>query len=235
MVQALVLAPHHDDAEFGIGGYMNRMARGATESKERTIHVAVFCSSTYVAADSGKTIDWFRREAESEASFELYGPNLTYTFERTVKENEGYNTGFAKLVSSIERLIRVYTPTELFIPLKSFNQDHQVVHDAAIAATRHLNQPFLRQIWGMEYAGNYWPADSRPTAGICYLELAHEDMTKKVDALSKHKSQFNDDPFRNGPLTPAGAIQLANFRGMECGVPYAECVWLLREFYPLIK
>lgn len=234
MVQMLVLAPHHDDAEFGLGGYMNRVARGATDAKETTIHVAVFCHDDYICAETNALVEGKTREVETLNALRVFGSGVSSSFRRVMRENEGYNANFAALVTDIETLIKCHRPHELFIPLKSFNQDHQVLHDAAIAATR-LAAHSPSQTWAYEYMGCNWPADSRPSAGVAYLEISQQDLNMKLAALKTHGSQFGDGKKAGTPMSPSGAEVLAAFRGKEVGVPYAECVWLLREVYRIVE
>ena len=71
MDKVLVLAPHADDAEFGMGGYLCRMAR---EEKSKA-QVVIFAYGDYVRADGPRvTFDHIKRIWMYEYPGNSWGP-----------------------------------------------------------------------------------------------------------------------------------------------------------------
>ena len=221
MEKVLVLAPHADDAEFGVGGYLHRMAREKTAAAQ----VVIFAYGNYVRAN-GECVTFEERKAETAASLALLGAD--HKFVEGFYENYG-DTGPSKLVGQIEMLIDTVRPDELFVCLPSFNQDHTALYRATITALRPGRADRVKRVWAYEYPGNCWGPEA-PLWGHCYVRLSSEDFNAKMSALLEHASQgFGVDHARHVGM--AGMCALAALRGSECGTSWAELFYLLREIY----
>lgn len=219
----LVIAPHVDDAEFGVGGWLHRAQRKGIG----TARVVVVAGGDYQRSD-GTAVEWAQREHEARAGMLRLGIK-NYELLNLMPENAGHTADYAKIVGAIERQIAAFEATEVFVPLPSFNQDHRLVHDACLTALRPgMFSRHLKHVWAYEYPGNAW-ASERPQWGRAYLGLGPEDITAKMDALGRHYSQFSG---RRVAVGPEAAYAMLVQRGSEVGLDAAECVYLLREVYP---
>lgn len=212
--RVLVIAPHVDDAEFGVGGLLAAQDRlGIMDAQ-----VAIMSLSPYTRG--GVEISLQERMAEGHAAAELldYREHFLYSFE----ENDGASAAYVPVVTAIEAEIHQYKPTVVIGPLPSFNQDHRLVSDAFMTATRPMGCMDVA-VLAYEYPGNGWGYPA-PEHGL-YLALSPGDMDLKMKALQAHRSQFSG---RFGHVTPDGALALARLRGSECGAAFAERLVPLR-------
>jgi LmbE family N-acetylglucosaminyl deacetylase len=223
MEKMLIIAPHADDAEFGLGGYLHRMAR------ERRIAttVGVVAGGDYVGRD-GVLVKGDVRQAETARALGILGVR-THVSLGWLKENNFDVAGRAAVIDAVDHLLGLDSFDHVLVCLPSHNQDHEALYRATLAAFRPGRWPGVKQIWAYEHPANgSW--NTQPTTGRCYVSVSQEDMAAKVRALNEHASQFGSrKPNHDGP---DGAMALARLRGSEIGVPYAEVFWLLREVLP---
>ena len=222
MDKVLVLAPHADDAEFGMGAYLHRMIReGLAKPK-----VAVFASGDYVNR-AGEVVSSEARMLETAAAMGRLGVTDFVTVS-AARENEFDLISRAKLIDAIDDLLAVDTYAEVFTCLASHNQDHAALFSALLAAFRPGRNMRVKRVWAYEHPGHASLYD-QPALGRCYVQVDETDVAAKVSALQEHKTQFeNKVP---NFCSPFGAVTLAEFRGGEANGKYAELFWLVREVY----
>lgn len=212
-VDWLIIAPHVDDAELGMGGYI---ARAVEENPDIKITVLVMCLSDYTNRD-GNVVRASERHEEACRAAQVLGVqyiNLEFDENRLPLVDYGY------LVSKVELAVRNLQPKELFIPLPSFNQDHRVTHDVCVTACRNVIAP---EVWAYEYFGNNWGEGYQaPQWGKCLVRLEQRHIDQKTRALKCHESQN---------LNPALWEVQAQARGIEADVQYAEAFYLMRWVY----
>lgn len=221
MKRILVLAPHADDAEFGLGGYMARLFREATAEVDLTI----FAHGDYLRAD-GEWVTFACRRQEASAAADLLGVrNLRWV--PGFFENQGDTAGIGPLAHLVEVEVGRAAYDTVFAPLPSYNQDHRALFSAVCVAFRPNRFDRVRELWAYEYPGNAW-VPKEPVWGRRYVRLSTEELVLKLQALAEHKSQFAKLAFNTGHCAPAGATHLARWRGSECGAEQAELFYLLR-------
>jgi N-acetylglucosamine malate deacetylase 1 len=219
--RALIIAPHADDAEFGLGGLLQTLRRN-----NWAVRVVILAAGDY-RASAGRYIRSEDRQREAKNALDHLGVD-DVAFPRTFAENGALETPYTELVDSVEHHIRQFCPSHLFTCLPSFNQDHRAVFDATITATRPGRTPSLKRIFAYEYPGNCWGPDT-PSWGKVYVPLPKALLGRKLNALRKHESQFNGKAGEH--ISLGGAEALARLRGSECGADYAELLYLLREVF----
>ncbi|MEY9560439.1 PIG-L deacetylase family protein [Sinorhizobium fredii] len=213
--RVLVLAPHADDAEFGLGAAFLRWQA----EYEPWVRVVIAACGDYVRSD-GRPVQATERLAESARA-------LSYLGVREIEnahwfaENQGFSCDYAGMVTGIEKQLETFRPDMVFTCLPSFNQDHKVLFDATITAFRN-GYPDL---YAYEYPGNAW-GPPPPEFGRKYLPADERHVEAKIKALAMHKSQFDG---RAAVVDPEAARTLARQRGAEIGVPFAELCYVVRE------
>jgi LmbE family N-acetylglucosaminyl deacetylase len=217
-MSVLVLAPHADDAEFGVGGYLRRLTRG-----EQQVRVVVFAYGDYRKTD-GTKVEFETRKQETFKAMEFLGVE-DCCFVEGMHENWGDRVSRCDMTRQVEKVIEDFYPEDLFVCLPSFNQDHESLFSATVTALRPGRFDGLRRVFAYEYPGNCW-GPHPPQHGRCYMPLIDTDAQAKINALNCHQSQFSTRDHRHA--TPAGASTLMALRGSECGVSNAELVYLLR-------
>jgi LmbE family N-acetylglucosaminyl deacetylase len=217
----LVFAPHCDDAEFGLGGWMQK----AIAENVGEFRVVVACDGSYTRSD-GQWVDGDVRIKESVAALQSLGvTNVSHP--GWFKENNGNVANYTALVQSIALEVEAWQPTEAFICLPSFNQDHRVLHEAFMTAFRPGQHPFVKHLWAYPYPGSHW-GGYLPATGRTYIALTKEQVITKVAALRTHQSQFQG---REPAVGPRSALVNMMQWGSEVGIEYAELLFLMREIH----
>lgn len=218
----LVLAPHHDDAEFGMGAWLARMVQ---ERQNCSARVVIAAGGDYTRRD-GRPVWEFERQHETSEAMAVLGVT-DFSSAQWFEENRGLEANYPELVRRISMEIGRYNPTDVAVCLPSFNQDHRALYDATMTALRPGQFPGIYNVWAYEYPGSHWQSPM-PQFGKCYLGASKENIDLKVKALQCHRSQF-EGSFT--PVGPDGARILASQRGSEAGLDYAELVYLIREIH----
>ena len=222
MHSVLVIAPHADDAEFGMGGYLSRMVRERTAKPT----VGVVAGGDYVDR-FGELVAGQRRKAETAAAMALLGVTDHITL-AAVEENKFDLAGRAVLIDAVEDLLSRDAFHEVFVCRPSLNQDHTALYEATLAAFRPGRFEGTGLLWAYEHPGAAAVSDYTAN-GRCYVRLQSADMQAKIASLEAHASQFAGKA--KGHDSPRGAARLAALRGSEAGCDYAELLWLVREIY----
>jgi LmbE family N-acetylglucosaminyl deacetylase len=224
MERILVLAPHADDAEFGLGGTLHKLAADPAVR----IKVVIFAWGNY-RHRNGHAVTGETRRAETAAAMAILGVE-DYTFLQAFSENQALQAEYPAIVRHIDRALKEFQPDTVFTCLPSFNQDHEVLHKATLTAFRPGAADAIARLYAYEYPGNVWGPES-PGWGRVYVRLGAPDMAAKTNALWAHTSQFGTQfaSFATGLIHPEGAAILAHLRGMAAGCRQAELVFLIRE------
>ena len=216
--RVLAISPHADDVELGVGGTLLRLAKEGAE-----IHT-MLCIARDEALLSNGAVSSETRLTEFQTSMALLGSDYSLM--------PGYSKALAdlpkaKVVAAMDACIAGFKPTVVLIPLPSFHQEHQYIHDCAIAACRPTKSQILPTVLSYEYpAANWGPsAGYNPASGGVYVNIS--DFFKgKLELLKAHKSQGFD---RGGLVSFQGVDALARMRGSESGCRHAELLYLLRH------
>lgn len=217
----LVLAPHADDAEFGIGAFIYR---SVAKGDHVAVAIAACGSYTRQAVDgTTETVPGAVRQVEARTALKHLGVT-DVRFGELFEENRALETSYSNLVKRLELLVRAFEPTDIYVALPSFNQDHRVLYDALVTAIR----PGVTNanVYAYEYPGNCW-GPPLPTTGKRYLVCSPDEARRKIEALNMHKSQFDG---RWVLVGPEAAKALMVLRGLEVGPDGAELVYVIREF-----
>lgn len=216
----LVIAPHSDDAELGLGGYIHRES-----TKGAQVCVAVLAQGSAAWTHGGRARS-DNRLHECEMACSILGVRRVM-FPQLAEDGCFLQTPHKRLVAGLEDLIFKSNWDELFIPLPSFHGDHQATYDAAMAALRpHLSRPFPASIFAYEYPGNVW-GPPVPEMGKVYAVLSEENLDAKLMSLVMHASQWVSN--ENSLWGARGVKALAELRGTEISEQIAERFYVVRQ------
>lgn len=203
MADALVFAPHMDDEVLGCGALLD----------EATDPVVVFgCWSR----DKGIEVD-------------AVAALLDYRFKVLLpKDMEGQllSVNRRELVQKLESILHEELPERVFLPSASYHQDHAVMHDAAIAATRPLSREGYtpRLVASYEYPGSAWRQDGMEEGLNYYITYSRARFLPKLDAVGLYKSQQG-----RAAMDPELVEAWGRLRGSFVGAEYAEAFRILRQ------
>lgn len=202
--KVLILAPHPDDAEFGLGGTINRLINMGKE-----IHVAVF-SHCEESTPEGFEVGVIEKEMYASLQFLGIKEENIHMFDFPVRKFPQFRQ---EILESLIRLRNTLNPELVFTPSSSdIHQDHAQIHIESIRAFKHNN------ILGYEMPWNNFDFKS-----LIYINLSEEDIQRKIEALKIYKSQA----FR--PYSNVSFVEsLAKIRATQIREHYAESFELIR-------
>ena len=202
----LVLAPHTDDGELGLGGTINRLI---TEGKNVTY---IAFSTAEESVPEGFPKDILKTEVRNAtAKLGIKPENLII-----------YNYQVRKLnyvrQEILEELIKIRKREKydlVFIPsLHDIHQDHTTIAQEGLRAFKNIT------ILGYELIWNNLSFDTQ-----CFVRLTKEDIKAKIMALKEYHSQGKRDY-----LSDEFIYSLAKARGVQVGCEYAEAFEVVRLF-----
>jgi len=220
--RVLVLSPHADDAELGVGGYLARVVDAGGE-----VMVVLATAGTSRSLNLGRVVGERERLNEFLESMSVLG----------VQATEVLTTGFdgaldtvprAQMIHRLDMLQNRFEPDEVLIPLASSHQDHRYCWEVGLAATRPSrakHAPGL--VAAYEYPATCWGGGGivDVAGGTLYIDVS-ATWQRKIDALRRHVSQIHEGA---GHLVGvAGVTALAQWRGAESGFALAEVLHVLR-------
>lgn len=217
----MVFAPHADDTELGIGGYVAReVSRGA----EVVVVVATVGPINFLHL--GRVVSTQERLDELHKAMSVLGVSKVHVL---VEDYDSrlhlYPQG--DMVAALDALQAAFQPDEVLIPLPSAHQDHRYCWEVGVAATRPSpSKDFLRLVAAYEYPLSSWGEGSHANSfqGGLYLDVT-EYMDTKLKALSQYSTQMRGG---NALISEDAARALCRLRGIESGFEYAELLHILR-------
>lgn len=196
----LVVAPHLDDVELGMGGTLNRICR----SNPKSIHYLGLSLPPNVDKDNYMDEFW-----ESNKNYNI--PKENYIF-KTFDPRDLFSNRL-DILQLMYDLNKKISPDLVFIPnSQDVHQSHQAVHQEGVRVFKNST------ILGYEL-----PWNSIKMNMDVFITLDKEDVEAKQEAINSFKSQFNRTFFENNILS-----SLAEVRGKQVNKLYAECFELIR-------
>lgn len=202
MADVVVLAPHMDDETLGCGGVL-------ALAQDPLVIFGVW------SRDQGIEIDRVAKELGFRYQV-LYGAEW---------EARLLSIDRRELVARVEECLHAEQPDRVFIPSPSYHQDHSVVFDAGIAATRPFSREgyTARVVAAYEYPGSAWRRDGREDQLSWYIDI-EPVIDRKMAAIA----HYNGSQGGRAVIDPDVVRDWARLRGTFVGVRYAEAFHLLR-------
>jgi LmbE family N-acetylglucosaminyl deacetylase len=200
----LILAPHTDDGELGVGGTISRLI----ESGAKVTYVAF--STAEQSVPDGMPKDILKREVKAATqSLGIEEENLIICNYEVRKLNYVRQ----EILEDLIALRRKNTFDLVFIPsLTDIHQDHTTIATEGLRAFKNTT------ILGYELIWNNLTFNTQ-----CFVILEEKHINNKIDALSKYASQgFRDY------LSPEFIRSLARTRGIQIGSAFAEAFEVVR-------
>ena len=220
-MKILVIAPHPDDETLGCGGTIKKYIKEGND--------VFLCIVT-----KAYTPDWSdefikNREKEIENSAKELGIKKVVNLDLpTVKldtlPQKDLNDAISKCVNDIK-------PEIAFIPFHGdINKDHKLVSEATLVALRPKPGSPTKKVYLYEVLSETeWSKPAQKIEDV-FVPNYYEDITDflddKIKVMKCYKSEVKEYPH---PRSLEGIKVLAQKRGMEIGVKYAEAFMLLRQ------
>jgi N-acetylglucosamine malate deacetylase 1 len=202
MADLAVIAPHMDDETLGCGGLLARASDP----------LVIFGVES---RDQGIEID----EVAAELGFRFVVLNG--------KEYEARMLSLDRraLVGRVEKILAAESPETVCIPSPSYHQDHVVMFETGLAATRPLSRSgyVARTVLSYEYPGSAWSYDGREAELNYYVDISAV-MDTKLAAVG----HYNGSQAGRQIIDPDVVTSWARLRGAFAGLEYAEAFRALR-------
>lgn len=214
----LVIAPHADDDILGCGGLLEKACRKKIPIK---VIIAAVGNTKHPHIESIVTAEVRKKEVQDALDF-LGCSEFEVLYND--KDSELDTISKKELIGELDNILTDFSPTMVFIPLPSYHQDHQVLHDACIAALRPNPDKQYKFIAMYEYPLIVWQHRPFWNIGEAYLDIS-ETIDRKITAFKKHKSQLRESKHL---ISPINVKKWAEMRGLESGYKYAEKYYILK-------
>lgn len=202
----LVLAPHTDDGELGLGGTISKLI---TEGKKVTY---VAFSTAEESVPEGFPKDILKTEVRNATAKLGIKPENLIIYSYQVRK---LNYARQEILEELIRIRRTKKFDLVFIPsLHDIHQDHTTIAQEGLRAFKNTT------ILGYELIWNNLSFDTQ-----CFVRLSKENIDKKVAALKEYHSQGKRDY-----LSEEFIYSLAKARGVQVGAPFAEAFEVVRLF-----
>jgi len=220
-MKILVIAPHPDDEVLGCGGSIKKYSKQGDD--------VYLCIAT-----KAYTPDWTEefiknRQQEINCAVNILGIKKVYFLDfPTVKLD---TIPQKELNDSISKIVEELKPELVFIPFeRDINKDHKLVSEACLVALRPKPGLNVKKVFYYEVLSETeWAKPARKIEDVFlpnFYENISENLNDKLKAMECYKSELKEYPH---PRSLEGIKVLAQKRGMEIGIEYAEAFMLLRE------
>ncbi len=214
-MKILVIAPHPDDEVLGCGG---TIAKHAARGDEVSI---CYVTKAY-------TPEWTKeylqlKEEEIRKSNAILGISKRFDLDYptvmldTIPQKE-INSSLAEIIAEIR-------PDYTFIPHRGdLNNDHRIVHDAALVALRPISQHCARVLSYETLSETEWGTGVSTFEPRYYVNIS-DTIKTKMEAMEAFKTELKDSPH---PRSLEVILYLARKRGSEILVDAAETFMPIR-------
>lgn len=218
MERILIIAPHADDEVLGCGGLIEKASRFNNQVK---VVVMATGDINHVHSKTVVTKDVRKQELQDAMNY-LGCTDIEILYEN--KDSLLDTIPKAEMISKLDKILKDFAPTIVFIPLPSYHQDHVITYDVCFAALRPKPNQFIKLIAMYEYPLISWQYQKFWNTGELYLDIS-DNIQMKIASFLLHKSQVRPS---NHLISPESVKRWAQSRGGEIGVAFAEKYYILR-------
>lgn len=221
-MNVMVIASHSDDAVLGMGGTIHRLV-----NEGNCVSVLILAKLGYGARDildKDKLGIMYYSEEVCNAHTLL---GIKETYFGNFQDNEFDKDTLLTITKKIEDVKEIVKPEIIFTHKEDcLNIDHQKAYEATITATRPKPNEYVKEVYTYEVlSSSEWNFSADSVANV-YYEISKENLDKKIEAMKIFESEIREFPH---PRSIKGIITLAEKRGMESSICYAEAFRLVRS------
>jgi len=142
-------------------------------------------------------------------------------------DNSFDSVSLLKIIKTVELYLEKIRPDIVYTHYENdLNIDHRLTFQAVLTACRPVNQNCPKEIYTFEtLSSSEWQTSDKKFKSNVYIDIA-DVIDKKVEALKKYSSEIRRYPH---PRSPEGIKILAQYRGLESGLRFAEGFYLVRK------
>ena len=202
---ALVLAPHTDDGEFGCGGTISRLV-----SQGVTVHYIAF-SWCEESVPQGFPKDILKSEVKNATSVLGIKPENLHILDYKVRY---FTANRQEILEDLIVFRKKINPDLVFIPsINDVHQDHMTIATEAVRAFKNRNILSYELPWNnFKFSMDY------------FFKLTEDEILIKLKALSEYNSQIAIRGYASEDFIKG----LAKVRGTQVGIEYSEVFEVVR-------
>lgn len=218
--KVLVVAAHPDDEVLGMGGTLLGL-----KSLGKTKTYILFLSAGEMSR--GKQVA--KEKLRLKQAIRVAGLVGAKVFlNENFPDNAFDSVPLLKITKTIERYIRKIKPRTIFTHHHGdLNIDHRLTFQAVMTACRP-GKTSVKNIYSFEIlSSTEWQVKRSSNIFLpnTYIDI-DKFLKQKIKLLKIYSREVNRFPF---PRSATGINVLAMYRGMECGLKYAEAFQLIRS------
>ncbi len=213
----LIVAAHPDDEILGCGGTILKLR------KNSEINVIFMTDGTSARGINIKEKKQRRSNCEKLFKYLKINKPLFFNF----PDNQMDKVPLLKIIKKIELLIKKIKPDTIFTHYSEcLNIDHRITCQAVLTACRPLKKNPVKKILSFEIlSSTEWSKNKNKSFEPNYFIDISKEFKNKINALKFYKKELRKYPHSR---STKGVETLARFRGISCGVNYAEGFYLNR-------
>lgn len=222
-MKILIIAAHPDDEVLGCGG---TIAKLSSNNDIYTLILGEGITSRNIPEEQKKEdVERLRRDAES--ANEILG--VKKVFFEDFPDNKFDTVPLLDIIKTIEEYTLEINPEIIYAHhYGDLNIDHQITHKAVFTAIRPIEDYSVKKIFTFEIlSSTEWNKQNQCNVFIpnTYIDIS-KTIDRKMEAMKCYKSEIREYPH---PRSMEGIKILAQKRGLEVGLKYAEAFCLIRE------
>ncbi|MBI2989714.1 MAG: PIG-L family deacetylase [Candidatus Magasanikbacteria bacterium] len=216
----LVVAAHPDDELLGLAGTLINHVRAGDNVR------ALILGQGVLSRDGADTKELGALQAQAKRAGEIVG--FTDMRFLSFRDNAFDSVPLLEIAKEVERFIAAERPDIVYTHHEyDLNVDHRLTFQAVLTASRPCNNKAPREILTFEtLSSTEWQSKDHKTFMPTVYHDIEATMDQKIQALSMYESEMREYPH---PRSAEGLRILAQFRGLESGLKYAEAFHLVRK------
>lgn len=220
-MKILVIVAHPDDEVLGCGGTIAKL------TPNNDIYILILgegITSRHIPNEKTKD-EMIRLKRDAEKANEILG--VGNVFLESFPDNMFDTVPLLEIIKVIEKYIQKIKPDVIYTHhYGDLNIDHQITHKAVLTATRPIETNTVKKILTFEVlSSTEWNNQYDIFFPNVYIDIS-EKINQKFEAMNCYKSEIREYPH---PRSLEGIKILAQKRGLEVGLKYAEGFCLIRE------
>ncbi len=215
----LIVAAHPDDEILGVGGTIIKHVK---QGDEVTI---LILGDGETSRESGADIA--KRAAQAEQAAKILGAKNVFL--KALPDNKFDTVSLLSIIKEVEDVVFKLKPEIVYTHhAHDLNADHRLTFQAVMTACRPQTGFPVKKIVSFETLSS--TEYQKKSSNQVFCPNRYEDITEfieqKLEAIMVYQGELRNYPH---PRSIEGIIILAQFRGMEVGLSYAEAFEIVRE------
>lgn len=213
----LIVAAHPDDEVLGCGGTLIKL------KKNNKIKILFMTDGVSSRGKRIKEIIQRKKNCLDLMKYLKLPKPLFFNF----PDNQMDKVPLLKIVKKIEKILKSFKPEIIFTHYYNcLNVDHQITFKALNTAARPVGKQSIKKILCFEIpSSSEWILGNKSFKPNYYINITGQ-IEDKIKSLKFYENEIRKFPHSR---SIEGVRSIAKFRGLSCGLKYAEGFLLVRN------